>query len=273
MSSVTIKNPDVFQFDSALSFLKAVLEYRKRKNKSYSIRSFCINADIASSTLTDYLNKKSKISLESELKLIEAFKLNREEENYYSLLVKLERLKGSKYRELIKSHVDQLSSIGWRDSRRELDGIINSLEPAQEFKYVMPNTLTFRVLVFLKNKKTKEISSHFIDRYMSSDFEVACTAYFLKNDDDTYRCYLKRGFLETSQLEVVLPNNIEVHFSNTGFPDIKNLTLTTLNSELLVHGGISFTDAHAHVYGERFNSQNPEVTLEIVDDLYLRLND
>jgi uncharacterized protein (TIGR02147 family) len=78
----------VYEYTNFIEFLKDFMEFKKKANKSFSLRSFSRSAGFASVSLMPMLLKgQRKITTDTLHKLIQALKLNKKESEYFESLV------------------------------------------------------------------------------------------------------------------------------------------------------------------------------------------
>lgn len=109
----------IFQYDDYRIFLRTVLIHKKQRNSSYSLRAFANSLNLPVSTLSNVLNGKRHLTLESADKSLVGLKLCRQEARYYKLLVQRENLLVNSEEHLAVQ--EQVFSLAAQARRSQLD--------------------------------------------------------------------------------------------------------------------------------------------------------
>jgi len=83
----------VFNHKNYRSFLKAVIQVRRERNSSYSLRALARDLGFAVSTTSEILSGRKNMSLARACQVSERLKLNTKEQEYFCLLVQMEQTK------------------------------------------------------------------------------------------------------------------------------------------------------------------------------------
>ena len=90
------------------SILKNELLSRRRKNSSYSIRSFARDLDISQSFLTQVLNQTRKLGDEKAIRISDSLKLSSAQKRLFVNLVRLELTRDPSSQKILRSEIDKL---------------------------------------------------------------------------------------------------------------------------------------------------------------------
>lgn len=96
------------QDETFLTLLKEELERRKSKNPNYSLRCFSRDLGVSTSRLSEILNGRGKISLQSALKIANALKLDEIQKEYLTSLAELEVAEDGDHLDLIQNRINRI---------------------------------------------------------------------------------------------------------------------------------------------------------------------
>ncbi|PCI27866.1 hypothetical protein COB52_04315, partial [Candidatus Kaiserbacteria bacterium] len=248
--------PVLKSYSSAKDFIKDSFNFIKSKNPSFSLRAFGKKLEIPVSTLSSYINGNSSLSLDQVIKFIDYFKFSEKEIENFLIVVAIER--NSTFSKTGMS--SQLQTIESRLPDREVYDYLKNLEPAREFRYGIKNAMTFRVLMFFRDKVTKKPSPHFLDKYFSAEHQIASIGHFYKKANGYYQSFLERGFDRNAKLECLSESNrnLAVIFDGQGFPTIENFTISILHSKELVFGKLIFNNKSVTIIGKKVDPTSPK---------------
>lgn len=126
------------------------------------------------------------------------------------------------------------------------------------YNYCMPNTLTCRTLVLLKDKSSKNKVVDFYENFVSAERKVAATGYYVRNDDGTYRNYLDESFDGKVNVNLIIDENrkLEVTFDAEGLPTIHKLRLKHMGTPFYVEADLKYGPREAVIEGTQYNSDD-----------------
>lgn len=98
----------IFEHENYRTYLKALLAERVARNSSYSLRSFAKTIGLAHSTLSLVIKGTKSLSLERCMDVAMRLNLSKVEQEYFSLLVQMEKLKDQEEIAFIRERLDRL---------------------------------------------------------------------------------------------------------------------------------------------------------------------
>lgn len=90
------------------SFLRAVLSEKIKQNPQYSLRAFSKNLQLAPGFLSDVLNGRKNLSIQSVLKVVDGLNLSPKESAFFNLLVQLDSARTQETRLKIAQELESL---------------------------------------------------------------------------------------------------------------------------------------------------------------------
>lgn len=249
---------DIYHFNSFKEFLGGLLLKRKAKNPRYSIRCLSRDLGLASSTLADILTGKARVSTENALKIAKSLELNGLELKHCLAIAAHDSVKcSSPLKDWMTAQVKGTSLIHG-ESTSEILHHFNADLLQREIRYALPGEIVFRILkTYEYGQRTADKSSIiFSDTYVSSDQNIICTGYFLKNEDGTYRSYLDRGIPAAGVLESVDKRNqkLNVRFDKNKLPTVHNFILAFLHTDIKVQADLKFSEGCVQIHGNKIYS-------------------
>ncbi|WP_413288425.1 TIGR02147 family protein [Bdellovibrio sp. HCB337] len=104
----------IFQYTDYRDYLQSLLQERKKRNVSYSMRAFARSLNIPVSTLCDVLNKNKNLTLDGAKKVTMNLGFQRDENRYFNLLIEKELLEKSPQRLQKEEEILSLSQLALR---------------------------------------------------------------------------------------------------------------------------------------------------------------
>ncbi|MBS1971984.1 MAG: TIGR02147 family protein [Bdellovibrionales bacterium] len=180
----------IFEYDDIVGFLKAVYGEKKKKNYTFSLRSYGKDLDISASHLLRVLHGKKHLSLGKAMSIAKKLNLSPTETNYLLLLAQKDIAKDDK----IKSEfVTALAKKKRENMRLQLDA-----ESLEEFT----DWLFFALLALIRTIGFKNDTNWITKRLNISSKQLSEAIAKLR----------KRKMIEISpQEEISLPHSINLH--------------------------------------------------------------
>ncbi|MEM7645336.1 MAG: helix-turn-helix domain-containing protein, partial [Pseudomonadota bacterium] len=148
------KEPILFDYDSTSSFIEDVIDYKKKRNPSLSIRSIAKKIDMSSSSLSDFIRKKSQLSPENAIKIADYLQFDSTHVDYFLTLLIYESCKSGS-RKILQERLKNIRGEKLEFYNKRVSELIQSTEISREYIYYLPGTSTFRKLLLLRDKKAK----------------------------------------------------------------------------------------------------------------------
>ncbi len=146
--------------------------------------------------------------------------------------------------------------------------LIGETEIRAQYNYCLPNTLTCRKLVLLKNKTDGSPRADFYDVFLSAERAVGSTGYFPQNTDGTFRAILDDIFDGQILITKKFAQNqsLNVTFDSDGFPSIHNLALVRVGTTRYILATMSYSQTQSSIIGTEYDSANPahQVPVQII---------
>ncbi len=99
----------IFEHTNYRSYLNEVLATRKANNPAYSMRAMAKNLGITQAAVSQILSKKKGLSLNTAMRMADSLGLNKEEAEYFCLLVQKEGAKDPQNREILLRKLQELN--------------------------------------------------------------------------------------------------------------------------------------------------------------------
>jgi len=221
------------------------------------MRAFSKKAGVSVATLSKVINGKKALSPYHAHLILSNMNLPKPETEAFMERVFLE------YKQDFKNYNDDEDGFLDRDflnNIQEIKLLKKETTFLKTYVYQIENKITQRTLVLLKEKKTGNPSPHFIDVFVDTDREVAATAYFFKNEDNTYRCLIcsevNRFGSSISQRNM----SLKVSFSPENLPSITDIYIDRDRKEEYDHCNLVFTSDSCTYQGNRYNRFNQEIS-------------
>lgn len=136
----------LYQFTSYSKYLRAELEQRKAANSLYSLRSMSQQIGVSSTTLSDVIKGKKKLSEKTALMVSKNLKLTPKQEKYFQTLVHYENSQDDNLRKVLESQLIVLNPLIRKQYEVEDDKYVALSEwhhvAILELTYIFPKKLT-----------------------------------------------------------------------------------------------------------------------------------
>lgn len=143
-----------------------------------------------------------------------------------------------------------------------------------ELQYCLPGTLECRSLLLQDGAfGFGQPRAAFVDNFVSSRRFAAAVAYFLPNQDGTYRAALDATFDGQVNVNLAWTENQALHVSYNpwGLPTIHNLVLKELGTTRYAVATLKFRFTRAVLKGHVYDENDPNFSVEL-ERVYYRVN-
>ncbi len=217
---------NVFQFESYKEYVKSLIH-----SKGHGTRlKLAHSMNCHPAYITQVLNKESHFSIEQALEISSFFNLTRDEEDYFLLLLQLEKAGSKKVRDLTAMKIKEIKEMRALVSNR-IKGK-EELDYATQAKYYSRwYYAAIHVLVTIPGKKTKESISRYLELEMSivndaieflescglismtkNGYDTGMTKVFLKGDSP-FIVQHHYNWRLSAMNNIIKPKKENLHFS------------------------------------------------------------
>ena len=245
------------QYQTAKHYLQAFLDEKQRSNPSFSLRAFAKKCGVPPSSLSAYLNDKSKLSGDSGVKIACQMNLQGSDFEYFLKLIVSES--DEKVRQKLQATKSALEELKNSSHSERVKKAFSNLILDEELKYQVPGQYSFRILQFYKDKTTHQRAKHFIDRFFSLERQVSFSGYHVQNPSGTLSCYLQKGSGQSAfeRIELGENNELKVRFDENGLPRILNAKIKIVGTNNWVVGDLIYELEKAQIDGYIFDENKP----------------
>lgn len=261
----------IFHYSEIKLFLKDTVESIKMKKPGLSLRSIAGKALLAPSTLSEVMSGKKKLSMENALKIVNYLELDRSEKNHLILLAEKQFARTNRAKTDIEDRIAINSPLVSIEIAEEIQSRIDKEHVIDYYHYITEDKKMSRTLMKFGQQ---DFSGFFCDSFSSIDQTFSGYAYFLPNNDSSYRAYYSTLLhSQTNNPYLFHANNLrlKVDFDTDGFPSIENIRIKRKSSAEYTLGHIIFSDTQVEVCGSVFSTHTDEEIHPLISRLFYRL--
>lgn len=226
----------IYNYEDYREFIRSEINFIKNQRKTFSIRAMAKHLSMGAASLIEVLNGKKNISLEKAYSISKKLKFDKDETEYFLLLVMFNVSKEAdlreyfldKIRKIKKSHVKRVKLektksfvLTWKYA------VILALAGNQELNLTEHD---FRKILNLKNENIKDL----IDRLQQNEMVDIDKNGYIKSKEENYIFEDKNKNLLVTQYQIDLLNKVILNLTNESYQTrVLGSEVLTFNSVLL----------------------------------------
>lgn len=164
----------------------------------------------------------------------------------------------------IASLYSALAHAQYSTETQEAQSLTQNNSVHSKYHYCLPQTLTCRTLVLLKNSSNQIVPS-FYDVFLSSERAVGSTGYFVENQNGTFHAYLDEALDSQVSISRSYSQNqaLTVTFDSNNLPTISNMYLKRLGTTRFVIATMTYTTTQATIVGTEYDEVDTNYAVSV----------
>lgn len=226
----------IYNYEDYREFIRSEINFIKNQRKTFSIRAMAKHLSMGAASLIEVLNGKKNISLEKAYSISKKLKFDKDETEYFLLLVMFNVSKEADLREYFLDKIKQIKKSHVKRVKLEKTksfvltwkyAVILALAGNQELNLTEHD---FGKILNLKNESIKNL----IDRLQQNEMVDIDKNGYIKSKEENYIFEDKNKNLLVTQYQIDLLNKVILNLTNESYQTrVLGSEVLTFNSVLL----------------------------------------
>ena len=249
-------------------------------NPQLSLRSISRDIGVSVTCLSDYLSKRTNISIDNGKKILEWLDLSKEQDEFLMKTIIYESSKNEKLRnDLMDFFAEYGYGKAFFDNELHLE-LFRDFEERERLIYYKDGTpqsgdsrICFRILVLLREKESRKEVSHFYEMFNDMTNLTSGIGYYYQENEGFFRGLLKNSFQRTQLTQIFDQQNLNLAggFNQDGLPTVKSVHTKTLFTDERGIMNFEFTKNSFCMKGKIFDKNNDFLNPRDAFMLYKRI--